>query len=212
MLELLKQSAERANQELGGKPGNWIAIATQFVQEKGYHFWESPGFPFNVGNIKGFQGKELVFLDFETLQAGVDGYVHFLTHDPAGYYEHVVQAIQEGTPEEVLQALSESKFCDPPYPLYELNSILDHLEMVFGLQEHNHPNYPNATAPKPTPTQTEPNGHEYVTVTRFPTKHSTLWGIALDALGNGNRWRDLAKINPGINPGRLYVGEKIRVK
>ncbi len=53
----------------------------------------------------------------------------------------------------------------------------------------------------------------YVTVTDVPP-HNTLWGIANDpkVFGNGNEWVQLLKLNPGVIPSLLKVGQQIRVR
>lgn len=37
----------------------------------------------------------------------------------------------------------------------------------------------------------------------------SLWKIAARELGNGERWRDIAKLNPKVDPNRLHVGQRI---
>lgn len=37
----------------------------------------------------------------------------------------------------------------------------------------------------------------------------SLWKIAQRTLGDGERWRDIAKLNPSINPDKLLVGAKL---
>ncbi len=37
------------------------------------------------------------------------------------------------------------------------------------------------------------------------------WGIARKALGNGRRWKEVRDLNPGVDPTKLQVGQKIRV-
>jgi len=37
----------------------------------------------------------------------------------------------------------------------------------------------------------------------------TLWSIAVRELGNGQRWREISALNPGLNPNKLRVGQTI---
>lgn len=49
-----------------------------------------------------------------------------------------------------------------------------------------------------------------ITVTPWPTQDSTLWGIAQHYLGNGNRWPEIWKLNPGIsNPNLIYANQQV---
>jgi 5'-nucleotidase len=42
-------------------------------------------------------------------------------------------------------------------------------------------------------------------------KGDTLWRIAAKLYGNGQRYRDIAAANPGIEPTRLRVGQKLLI-
>lgn len=37
------------------------------------------------------------------------------------------------------------------------------------------------------------------------------WGIARKALGDGRRWKEVRDLNPGVDPTKLQIGQKIRV-
>lgn len=221
-LEVLKGWAEAACKDLGGKPENWIAIATQWTQEKGFYWWEKGGeSPYNVGNTRELDGK---FQTFKDLNEGVWGYIHFLENDPAEYYVGVLHALRKGTPDEVIKALSQCPYCSPPYPFGELESLLDHMEITFGLQ--------TVTVPQPKPPMVPPvvegsqieeskesaaqesveDGHEYVTVAAYPSKFGSLWGIAEVYCGGGANWRELLPLNPGLLANHLQIGQKVRVK
>lgn len=39
----------------------------------------------------------------------------------------------------------------------------------------------------------------------------TLWGIAADSLGDGNRWREILELNPGLRARSLVTGSTIRL-
>jgi nucleoid-associated protein YgaU len=40
-------------------------------------------------------------------------------------------------------------------------------------------------------------------------KGDTLWAIAKQFLGSGNRWRELVAANPGLEPEKLSIGREI---
>lgn len=206
----LEQAAKDAITLLKGNPENWIAIATQFLQEKGRDFWTTPVAPFNVGNIRDTIGN---FLKFDSLEAGIHGYASFLTiDDKAGYYSHVVDAIQTGTPDGVLVALANSPYCAPKYPIAELRDVMQGLEAEYKVTP---PTEPEAAKPQPEASKPEPEvtDENFVVVTPFPSPHGSLWGIASACGLGGANWRELLKLNPDItNPGFLRVGQKVRVK
>ena len=43
-------------------------------------------------------------------------------------------------------------------------------------------------------------------------KGDTLWTIAQKQLGNGNKWKDIAKLNNISNPNKLQVGQVLKLK
>lgn len=231
----LKQWATYAVHKIGGKSENWVAIAAQWVQEKGWQWWDNPQPPYNVGNIKDIHGN---FRQFPSLQSGVDGYCDFLTvDDKQGYYRQVVNALKTGSINQVLQALAESPYCYPHYNVSDLENIATKIEKQAGetavpntlaqLEQQAAQIKAQITAlqkelskieaeiaaeqKKQQKAQANASGAEYVTVTKNPP-YNTLWGIAQAKLGNGTRWHELLKLNPGIIPSRLQVGQKVRVK
>ncbi len=40
-------------------------------------------------------------------------------------------------------------------------------------------------------------------------KGDTLWSIAQQVYGDGQRWQDIVNANPGLDPNKLRVGQKI---
>jgi 5'-nucleotidase len=61
-----------------------------------------------------------------------------------------------------------------------------------------------APAPEPEPIVIPPAESTYTIA-----KGDTLWSIAKREYGNGQRWKDIAEANPGINPNKLRVGQQI---
>lgn len=67
---------------------------------------------------------------------------------------------------------------------------------------------------KPTPVQEETSSSATAeTKTRKYTirPNETLYSIALKVYGNGNRWREILKANPDLNPNRMVPGKKLTV-
>jgi nucleoid-associated protein YgaU len=60
---------------------------------------------------------------------------------------------------------------------------------------------PRTTPAKPAP----PRG----TVVHVIQKGDTFWNIAARKLGNGHRWKEIAALNPNVDPTQLSVGQKI---
>lgn len=40
-------------------------------------------------------------------------------------------------------------------------------------------------------------------------KNDTLWSIAADYYGDGQRWRDILTANPGLEPTKMRVGQQL---
>ena len=58
--------------------------------------------------------------------------------------------------------------------------------------------------PLPPPVATEGPSYEV-------TEGESLWVIARETLGRGDRWREIAQLNPELNPDRLRPGLRIRL-
>ncbi len=60
--------------------------------------------------------------------------------------------------------------------------------------------------PAPEPERIPPPPTKTVHVVR---KGDTLWSLAVKYLGSGRRWKDIRDANPGIDPKKLLVGQKL---
>jgi len=60
---------------------------------------------------------------------------------------------------------------------------------------------PDLTAPPPPPA---PRTHTV-------QKNDTMWSLAVRYLGDGQRWRDIAAINPDIKPTAMPIGAKLLI-
>ena len=230
----LKYWAIFATQQLKVPQSGWVAIAAQWVQEKGWQWWSTPAdqVGYNVGNVT--NGGAPHFVDYPTMESGVMGYVYTLTEtkDSQGnlLYQNVLDALHTGVPSTILTALSHSPWCDPAYDLVTLTSVMeeviqknrgvpmvDHSTQIVTLEKQiAELETQLATAKKELETVQAEQAtvkQNYVTVTDVPP-HNTLWGIASDpsVFGNGNEWVQLLKLNPGVIPSLLKVGQQIRVR
>lgn len=69
---------------------------------------------------------------------------------------------------------------------------------------------PGTTIAPPKVPVSSSNG-TYVTVTKFPSQLSTLWGISEQYYGNGALWHRIAQANNISDPTKLQVGQKLYV-
>ena len=70
-----------------------------------------------------------------------------------------------------------------------------------------------APAPAPAPVVAAPPAASAPVVagggTYVVQRGETLWQIATRVYGDGQRWRDIAAANPGVNPDRIQAGQTI---
>ena len=209
----------------------WQAIAAQWVQEKGSSWWSNPQPNFNVGNVSN-GGSQNGFVDYANLHDGVVGYVQALLHTSFDggktlVYQNVIDAILTGTQETVLEALHASPWCDPPYPLKELQADLEEVVSLTGTPDTQTAtlqskidaiNAQIATLQKEIATlETEKKtvaSEEFVTIgsTQKGIKLNSLWDVAELVYGGGSQWPKLLPLNPGIHPGMIQDGQEIRIK
>ena len=76
----------------------------------------------------------------------------------------------------------------------------------------------SSTSSKPATTDPDPDETQAATAQPAPppqpryytiTKNDTLWSISARHLGNGARYKEILKLNPGLDPSALAVGSKI---
>jgi len=65
------------------------------------------------------------------------------------------------------------------------------------------PQQPGSYEPQPLP-PAQPESRTYTI-----RKGDTLWGIAKNAYGSGQRWVDIAQANPSLDPKKLVIGKQI---
>jgi len=79
-----------------------------------------------------------------------------------------------------------------------------------------------APAPVATPAPTGPTSLEKLAPAATPEpapatrsytvqKGDTLWSISVRMLGNGQRWREIVDLNPGLEPTKLRIGQVILI-
>lgn len=228
---ILEQSAKEVIAALNGKQENWPAVAAWFVQEKGWTWWENPQPGYDVAN-ETLGGVQAGFATYPSLYHGLLATVSLLengTNYNPTIYHPIVTAIKNGTIADVLGALSQSPWCDPPYPLSELEGVLKIVEQnaePIQAQQQAHLSKIGQVESDIAKLQAElsslqaelsqlevPSQVDTVEVTSTPPTN-TLWGIMVSQgqAGNGITLSDLYRLNPGVNPTRLVVGQKIRVK
>lgn len=61
------------------------------------------------------------------------------------------------------------------------------------------------SAAAPEPMNDDAGGASTYTI----QKGDTLWSIAQDAYGDGQKWVDIARANPGLEPEKMSVGQQI---
>jgi nucleoid-associated protein YgaU len=65
-----------------------------------------------------------------------------------------------------------------------------------------------------SPTASDPSRPEPLvppTRTYVVQRGETLWRIAVHHLGDGQRWREIVELNPGLDPNKLRSGQEIRI-
>lgn len=176
----------------------WEAIAAQLILEKGWAWWAQEGGNWNIGNVTN-NGVQSGFADYASLVAGEEGYVKTLEN---GDYDAVLHAGRSGDLKATLQTLSSSPWCDPPY-----GNVLDAVWTTF------HTLYVSWVEKASAPAKEEPkqSKYEWISITADPPLNS-LWGIADHVYGSGLLYPTILRLNPGIQPRNLQVGQKVRVK
>lgn len=107
-VENARQAALLLCRQAGFEAAAADGFAAQFVQEKGWAWWQKPEGNFNIGNVQ--NNGVVVFC--QTMDEGLTLYLQTLRN---GFYNSVIQAAEAGNAEGVAQALAVSPWADPPY-------------------------------------------------------------------------------------------------
>ena len=175
----------------GWNTGSQLAIVAQFIQEKGWQYWQS--YPnvseFNFGNVGDINGQVLPQISSEL--SGIAVYLYVLLVSNPSAYQEVVQELKDGNAQGAVQALSQSPWANPPYG----QDIIDTFDTVKNLLSAP------ISQPKPTPSAYTPS----YTV----RAGDNLWTIAQS---HGLTIHQLLQWNSQIkNPNLIYPGEVIKL-
>lgn len=186
--------AQLAAAVIGFSADAWLAIAAQFVQEKGDAYWTA--YPhvseFNFSNT-GIVGGEAL----NSEGAGITAYAYtLLISNPAAYKDYV-DAGRRGDLQAAVAALAISPWANPPYG----HVIMDVLDSVLG-------GVPSSAGSTPAPSEPPSTSSErWVTVTASPPDN-TMWGMGQS---RGIAVQTIMRLNPGVDPRDLQVGQRIRI-
>ena len=175
----------------GWNTGSQLAIVAQFIQEKGWEYWQS--YPnvseFNFGNVGDINGQVLPQISSEL--SGIAVYLYVLLVSNPNAYQKVVEELKNGNALGAVDALSQSPWANPPYG----QDIIDTFDTVKNLLSNQ------ISQPKPTPSANVPS----YTV----RAGDNLWSIAQS---HGLTIHQLLQWNSQIkNPNLIYPGEVIKL-
>ena len=168
-----------------------LAIVAQFIQEKGWEYWQS--YPnvseFNFGNVGDINGQVLPQISSEL--SGIAVYLYVLLVSNPNAYQKVVEELKNGNALGAVEALSQSPWANPPYG----QDIIDTFDTVKNLLSNQ------ISQPKPTPSANVPS----YTV----RAGDNLWSIAQS---HGLTIHQLLQWNSQIkDPNLIYPGEVIKL-
>lgn len=183
-----------------GKFENRFAVAAQFILEKGWEWWNNPHGDFNPGNVTNGRVED-GFPSFPDLVEGLKGYANVLekTSFDGGdtlVYQNVLDAMRNGSNDDVLNALCDSPYCAPPYSYGNLFNIM---EKIGGVEQ--------MAIPGTQETKVDSDDGMYTVV-----RGDCLWSIAQKEFGDGRQWTRIAEMNPQIHGTTIYEGERIRIR
>ena len=177
----------------GWNTGSQLAIVAQFIQEKGWEYWQS--YPnvaeFNFGNVGDINGQVLPQISSEL--SGIAVYLYVLLVSNPNAYQQVVQELKDGNAQGAVEALSQSPWANPPYG----QDIIDTFDTVKNLLS--------------TPiSQPEPTHNPIDSVPSYTVRAGdNLWTIAQS---HGLTIHQLLQWNSQIkDPNLIYPGEVIKL-
>lgn len=178
---------------LGFGPNTETVIAGQWLGEKGDKYWED--YPnvteFNFGNVATTER-------IASPGAGIVLYCYtLLLGNPSAYAEFVAEG-RANNASACIDALCASPWANPHYDANVLQSWID---TVYGANQPSNPSLSPSNSPNPA---TE----EWATVTESPP-NNTIWGMGQS---RGIPVQQILRLNPGINPRDLQIGERVRVR
>ena len=177
----------------GWNTGSQLAIVAQFIQEKGWQYWQS--YPnvseFNFGNVGDINGQVLPQISSEL--SGIAVYLYVLLVSNPNAYQQVVQELKDGNAQGAVEALSQSPWANPPYG----QDIIDTFDTVKNLL--------SVPVSQPIDTHTPVSHVPSYTV----IAGDNLWTIAQS---HGLTIHQLLQWNSQIkNPNLIYPGEVIKL-
>ena len=175
----------------GWNTGSQLAIVAQFIQEKGWEYWQS--YPnvseFNFGNVGDINGQVLPQISSEL--SGIAVYLYVLLVSNPNAYQKVVEELKNGNALGTVDALSQSPWANPPYG----QDIIDTFDTVKNL----------LSVPVSQPIDTPVSHVPSYTV----RAGDNLWTIAQS---HGLTIHQILRWNSQIkNPNLIYPGEVIKL-
>ena len=95
---------------------------------------------------------------------------------------------------------------------------VNHISYILELEEYRFSNVPASDNPAPVVAETglrerpnEKNANANVITVTIQSSNDTLWHLAQKHLGDGTKWKEIAKANNISDPRKLKKGQKIKI-